>query len=98
MSQVFHRSANTIARLSIFGLVFLLGGLLWLLAAISRSSYITETDVARAQPVPFSHEHHVGGLGIDCRYCHTSVSQRAHVAVRRRRSALARPANDFCLR
>ncbi|MGZ8426968.1 MAG: cytochrome c3 family protein [Candidatus Binatia bacterium] len=73
MSQVFHRSTNTIARLSIFGLVFLLGALLWLIAAISRSSYITETDVARAQPVPFSHEHHVGGLGIDCRYCHTSV-------------------------
>ncbi|MGZ8495039.1 MAG: cytochrome c3 family protein [Candidatus Binatia bacterium] len=73
MSQVFHRSTNTIARLSIFGLVFLLGALLWLIAAISRSSYITDTDVARAQPVPFSHEHHVGGLGIDCRYCHTSV-------------------------
>jgi hypothetical protein len=73
MSQVFHRSTNTIARLSIFGLVFLLGALLWLIAAISRSSYITETDVARAQPVPFSHEHHAGGLGIDCRYCHTSV-------------------------
>ena len=73
MSQVFHRSTNTIARLSIFGLVFLLGALLWLIAAISRSSYITETAVVRVQPVPFSHEHHVGGLGIDCRYCHTSV-------------------------
>lgn len=73
MSQVFHRSTNTLARFSIFGLVFLLGGALWLIAAIFRSSYITETDVVRAQPVPFSHEHHVGGLGIDCRYCHTSV-------------------------
>jgi hypothetical protein len=73
MSQVFHRSTNTIARLSIFGLVFLLGAVLWLIAAISRSSYITETDVVRAQPLPFSHEHHVAGLGIDCRYCHTAV-------------------------
>ena len=73
MSQIFHRSTNTIARLSIFGLVFLLGAVLWLIAAISRSSYITETDVVRAQPVPFSHEHHVAGLGIDCRYCHTAV-------------------------
>ena len=54
-------------------LVFLLGAVLWLIAAISRSSYITETDVVRAQPVPFSHEHHVAGLGIDCRYCHTAV-------------------------
>jgi hypothetical protein len=30
-------------------------------------------NVPREQPVPFSHEHHVGGLGIDCRYCHTTV-------------------------
>jgi hypothetical protein len=73
MPQTFHRSTNTISRLSIFGALFLLVGLLWLLAAINRSSYVTEQDVARAQPVPFSHDHHVSGLGIDCRYCHTSV-------------------------
>ena len=29
--------------------------------------------VAREQPIQFSHERHVGGNGIDCRYCHTSV-------------------------
>src|SRR6187549_1414738 len=73
MPQVFHRSTNTLSRLSIFGVVFLVGGLLWLIAQINRSSFVTETDVVRAQPVPFSHEHHVSGLGIDCRYCHTSV-------------------------
>lgn len=73
MAQIFHRSTNTLSRLSIFGAVFLLLGLLWLMAAINRSSYVTDQNVARAQPVPFSHEHHVGGLGIDCRYCHTSV-------------------------
>ena len=73
MAQIFHRSTNTISRLSIFGALFLVAGLLWLLAAINRSSYVTEQNVARAQPVPFSHDHHVGGLGIDCRYCHTSV-------------------------
>ena len=75
MPQVFHRSTNTLSRLSIFGVVFFIGGLLWLIAQIDRSSYVTETDVVRAQPVPFSHEHHVGGLGIDCRYCHSSVEQ-----------------------
>ncbi len=37
------------------------------------SPYYFGQGVAPAQPVPFSHEHHVGGLGIDCRYCHTSV-------------------------
>jgi hypothetical protein len=25
------------------------------------------------QPVPFSHKHHVGDDGMDCRYCHASV-------------------------
>jgi hypothetical protein len=73
MPQVFHRSANSLSRLSIFGVVFFFAGLLWLIAQVNRSSFVTETDVVRAQPVPFSHEHHVGGLGIDCRYCHTSV-------------------------
>ena len=38
-----------------------------------RSPYITEQNVTLTQPVPFSHQHHVGGLGLDCRYCHTSV-------------------------
>jgi hypothetical protein len=45
----------------------------WALAQIQRSPYVTYAGVARPQPVPFSHQHHVAGLGIDCRYCHTSV-------------------------
>jgi hypothetical protein len=73
MAQIFHRSTNTLSRLSIFGALFLAFALLWLLGEILRSSYVTEANVAREQPVPFSHEHHVGGLGIDCRYCHTAV-------------------------
>ena len=77
MAQIFHPSTNTIARVSILGAVFILGGVLWLLAALNRSSYATEEGVARQQPVQFSHEHHVGGLGIDCRYCHTSVEVSA---------------------
>jgi hypothetical protein len=64
---------NTIARASIFGAVFILAGLGWILWLFYRSSYLTQVGVARPQPVEFSHEHHVGGLGIDCRYCHTSV-------------------------
>ena len=41
MAQIFHPSTNTIARVSIFGIVILLGAMLWLVAAISRSSYVT---------------------------------------------------------
>jgi hypothetical protein len=73
MSQIFHRSTNTISRVSIFGALFAVGALLWLFAAINRSPWVTQAQVAREQPIQFSHERHVAGNGIDCRYCHTSV-------------------------
>ena len=71
--QIFHRSTNTISRATIYGTVFLVAALLWAVLELQRSPYITYAKVVRPQPVPFSHQHHVGGLGIDCRYCHTSV-------------------------
>jgi hypothetical protein len=49
----------------------------WLLYAGYRSDYATGAHAALEQPVPFSHKHHVGGEGIDCRYCHTSVEESA---------------------
>jgi formamidopyrimidine-DNA glycosylase len=73
--QIFHRSTNTISRATIYGAVFLVAALLWAVLELQRSPYITYAKVARPQPVPFSHQHHVGGLGIDCRYCHTSVER-----------------------
>jgi hypothetical protein len=73
MAQIFHRSTNTISRLSIYGAVFVLAGLAWTAAEVQRSPYVTTQGVAPEQPVPFSHQHHVAGIGIDCRYCHTSV-------------------------
>ena len=79
MSQIFHPSTNTIARATIFGAIFVLFGVAWVSAQMYRSSWRTETHVAREQPVPFSHEHHVAGLGIDCRYCHTTV-ETSHFA------------------
>jgi hypothetical protein len=71
--QIFHRSTNTLSKATIIGSVFLVGGLLWATIQLQRSPYITYEKVARPQPVPFSHQHHVAGAGIDCRYCHTSV-------------------------
>ena len=73
MAQLFHPSTNTIARVTIFGAVFFLAGLFAVGWFYVRSSWATGVGVPVDQPVPFSHEHHVGGLGIDCRYCHTSV-------------------------
>lgn len=77
MPQYFSRSANTIARLSIFSFAAALVVAAWLGYLIVRSPYETMQNVPREQPVPFSHEHHVGGLGIDCRYCHTTVEKSA---------------------
>jgi Cytochrome c7 and related cytochrome c len=71
--QIFHRSANVISRTSIYAGIFALAVGLWTCVNLQRSPYVTYAGVARPQPVPFSHEHHVAGLGIDCRYCHTSV-------------------------
>jgi hypothetical protein len=73
MPQIFHPSTNTLSRLSIFGAAFFALGLLVLTYLVIRSPFQTEVEVVREQPVPFSHEHHVRGLGIDCRYCHTTV-------------------------
>ncbi|HJY81580.1 MAG TPA: cytochrome c3 family protein [Candidatus Binatia bacterium] len=81
MPQIFHPSTNTFSKLSIFGAVFFLAALLWVIVAISRSPYVTQTEVAREQPVPFSHKHHVSGLGIDCRYCHTAVEEVAFAGI-----------------
>src|SRR6266576_3723588 len=75
MSQIFHRSANTISRLSIFGAVFIVAGLLGLTAQVNRSPWVTGEYVAREQPIQFSHERHVGGNGIDCRDCHRHPEQ-----------------------
>ncbi len=81
MAQIFHRSTNTVSKVSIFGALGFVAALLWLLAALSRSPYGTMEGVVREQPVPFSHEHHVGGLGIDCRYCHTTVETSAFAGI-----------------
>jgi hypothetical protein len=73
MAQVFPRSANSVARVSIIALVLLAAGVLWASYRMDQGSFITNVGVSREQPVPFSHKHHVSDDGIDCRYCHTSV-------------------------
>ena len=73
MPQLFHPGANTIAKASLLGAIFTAAATGWVYWFIETSSYVTWAGVVRDQPIPFSHEHHVGGLGIDCRYCHAQV-------------------------
>ena len=74
MPQVFRPSANTIAKLTLVLLVFLVAGGLAAVDLIHRSPYVRYTREPFEQPVPFSHKHH-SNLGVDCRYCHTSVEE-----------------------
>jgi len=81
MSQIFHRSTNTLSRATIFGAVFIVAALGWVAYAVQGSPFITYAGVRKPQPVPFSHQHHVTGLGIDCRYCHTSVETSSFAGI-----------------
>ena len=88
MAQIFHRSTNTISKVSIFGAVFFLAALSAVVAVLARSAYSTGARATFNQPVPFSHQHHAGELGIDCRYCHTSVEDSSFAGI---------PATKVCM-
>ena len=77
MSQIFKRSSNALAKASLIGVIALLalGG--WVIGLLMRSGYVTGQNAYIDQPIQFSHAHHAGGMGIDCRYCHTTVEKSA---------------------
>lgn len=81
MSQVFPKSANQWSRASLLGLIFVLLSLGWFVLVLQRSDFVTTANTFREQPVQFSHQHHVGGIGIDCRYCHSSVEVSASAGI-----------------
>ena len=81
MSQIFRRSANTLSKVSIVGILLLAGGLTGLIMVLGSSSYVTRADEFIEQPIQFSHLHHVGDDGIDCRYCHTSVETSSFAGI-----------------
>jgi hypothetical protein len=81
MSQTFPRRANALARMSLAGLagLVLLAG--WIVFTLMRSSWATKQHEFVDQPVQFSHVHHVAGVGLDCRYCHTSVEKSSFAGI-----------------
>src|SRR5258708_18233190 len=81
MSQIFRGSGNNWGGASIVGVVLLRSTVGAGLLKLQRSPYVTNQHVAPEQPVPFSHQHHVAGLGLDCRYCHTSVEQSSFAGI-----------------
>ena len=81
MAQIFHRSANSVARFSLLFAVVLLTVAGVGVYVFARAPYYTRQNIVRDQPIQFSHKHHVGDDGIDCRYCHTSVESSAIAGV-----------------
>ena len=73
MSQVFPRKSNAWTKAILIAAGFFVIGLGWLVLVLQRSDVVTGANEFIEQPVQFSHQHHAGGIGIDCRYCHTSV-------------------------
>lgn len=88
MAQVFHPAANTLAKISLVALALGPVALICGASAVSRSAFNTKVGIPLDQPIPFSHEHHVNELGIDCRYCHVSVEKSANATL---------PATETCM-
>src|SRR5947199_6346162 len=81
MAQLFRPSANTIAKVSIAGVISLLSSTLAVAYIMDRGPWTTSVHIAPEQPIPFSHKHHVKDDGIDCRYCHTGVETSSYAGL-----------------
>ncbi len=81
MAQLFHPSANSIAKVSIAAAVILVFSTIGIAYVIDRGPWVTDVGVAPVQPIFFSHKHHVKDDGIDCRYCHTSVENSGYAGL-----------------
>ena len=81
MAQVFDRSSNALARASLVltGLIVIALGVT--LDQLQRSPWVTRQGQRPDQPIPFSHMHHVQGLGLQCQYCHTSVETSSYAGI-----------------
>src|SRR6476660_9386023 len=81
MPQIFDRSSNALARMSLIltGLIVIALGVT--LDQLQRSPWVIRQGQRADQPVPFSHKHHVQGLGIQCQYCHTGVERSSYAGI-----------------
>lgn len=75
MPQIFRPYVDTVARILLIAILVVPFAAIGMGYWVMRSEYVTDQSIVLSQPVPFSHEHHVGGLGLDCRYCHSGVEK-----------------------
>ncbi|MCO5169109.1 MAG: cytochrome c family protein [Planctomycetes bacterium] len=77
---IFPRWVDPLVKVA--GAAAILGGAyVSMLVAYGASPKTLDVGYAPEQPVPYSHALHVGQLGLDCRYCHTSVERGPHANV-----------------
>ncbi len=88
MAQIFPESMNNFSKASLIGAKLGIITIIVLGFVFYRSPYVTAVGVAKEQPIPFSHQRHVAGNGIDCRYCHTSVEDSKFANI---------PATETCM-
>jgi hypothetical protein len=81
MAQLFRPEANAIFRVAIVLTVLGSGGLLALVFLYARSDAVWNVGKPAPQPVPFRHDLHAGSLGLDCRYCHSTVERVANAGM-----------------
>lgn len=80
MAQIFRPNSNIATKISLIVGAIAPLAIITTMSQFTRSSYVTKQNIAYEQPVPFSHEHHVTELGIDCRYCHAGVEISAQAS------------------
>jgi hypothetical protein len=73
LGAIFGPKANLWTNAALLSVVALLLGALLSIWVVPVMGFNTQDRYTPEQPVPFSHKHHVAGLGLDCRYCHISV-------------------------
>ena len=81
MAQIFDRSSNALARMSLLLTGLLVIALGVTLDELQRSPWVTRQGQRPDQPVPFSHKHHVQGLGLQCQYCHVTVEKSSYAGI-----------------
>jgi ferredoxin len=81
MAQIFDRSSNALARMSLVLTGLLVIALGVTLDELQRSPWVTRQGQRPEQPVPFSHKHHVQGLGLQCQYCHVTVEKSSYAGI-----------------
>jgi hypothetical protein len=79
VAQIFSRRFGTLAKFTLLGALAAVIGMVALWRMLTDEPY--DQHEAVEQPVPFSHKHHVGDVGLDCRYCHAAVETSATAGI-----------------